>query len=226
MYMEPSDVNSLTHGIGMTSQRTRDRLVMRLRDGGIRSVAVLDVIRKTPRHLFVDEALASRAYEDTALPIGYNQTISQPLVVAAMTELVIAVQPQRVLEVGTGSGYQAAVLAQLVPKVYTVERIEPLVQLARQRFRQLGLRNIRAAHSDGTVGLPDFAPYDAIIVTAASEIVPEALLEQLSPDGGRLVIPVGGRDAQTLTLFTRTEEGIERASLDPVVFVPLLNGIS
>jgi protein-L-isoaspartate(D-aspartate) O-methyltransferase len=226
MYMEPSDVKSLAHGIGMTSQRTRDRLVMRLRDGGIRSVAVLDVIRKTPRHLFVDEALASRAYEDTALPIGYNQTISQPFVVAAMTELVIAALPQRVLEVGTGSGYQAAVLAQLVPKVYTVERIEPLVKLARQRFRQLGLSNIRAAHSDGTVGLPDFAPFDAIIVTAASEIIPEALLEQLAPDGGRLVIPVGGRDAQTLTLITRTEEGIERMSLDPVVFVPLLNGIS
>jgi protein-L-isoaspartate(D-aspartate) O-methyltransferase len=131
-----------------------------------------------------------------------------------------------VLEVGTGSGYQAAVLAQLVPKVYTVERIEPLVKLARQRFRQLGLRNIRAAHSDGTVGLPDFAPYDAIIVTAASEIIPEALLEQLSPDGGRLVIPVGGREAQTLTLITRAEEGIERTSLDPVVFVPLLGGIS
>jgi len=219
-------VTSLTYGIGMTSQRTRDRLVMRLRDEGIRSVAVLDVIRRTPRHLFVDEALASRAYEDTALPIGYNQTISQPFVVAAMTELIIAVQPQRVLEVGTGSGYQAAVLAQLVPKVYTVERIEPLVNLARQRFRQLGLRNIRAAHSDGMVGLPDFAPYDAIIVTAGSEIVPEALLEQLAPDGGRLVIPVGGRDAQTLTLITRTEEGIERVSLDPVVFVPLLNGIN
>jgi protein-L-isoaspartate(D-aspartate) O-methyltransferase len=224
--MESSDVNSLTQGIGMTSQRTRDRLVERLRDGGIRSAAVLDVIRKTPRHLFVDEALASRAYEDTALPIGYNQTISQPFVVAAMTELIIATQPGRVLEVGTGSGYQAAVLAQLVPKVYTVERIEPLVKLARQRFRQLGLRNIRAAHSDGTVGLPDFAPYDAIIVTAASEIIPEALLEQLAPDGGRLVIPVGGREAQTLTLITRTEDGIERASLDPVVFVPLLGGIS
>jgi protein-L-isoaspartate(D-aspartate) O-methyltransferase len=225
MYMESSEVNSLTHGIGMTSQRTRDRLVMRLREGGIRSVAVLDVIRKTPRHLFVDEALASRAYEDTALPIGYNQTISQPFVVAAMTELVIAGQPERVLEVGTGSGYQAAVLAQLVPKVYTVERIEPLVKLARQRFRQLGLRNIRTAHSDGTVGLPDFAPYDAIIVTAASESIPEALLEQLAP-GGRLVIPVGGRDAQILTLATRTEDGIERAVLDPVVFVPLLSGIS
>jgi protein-L-isoaspartate(D-aspartate) O-methyltransferase len=225
MYREPFDVNSLTYGIGMTSQRTRDRLAMRLRDGGIRSVAVLDVIRKTPRHLFVDEALASRAYEDTALPIGYNQTISQPFVVAAMTELVIAVQPRRVLEVGTGSGYQAAVLAQLVSKVYSVERIEPLVKLARQRFRQLGLRNIRAAHCDGTVGLPDFAPYDAIIVTAASEIIPEALLEQLAPDGGRLVIPVGGRDDQTLTMITRTREGIECVSLDPVVFVPLLNGI-
>jgi protein-L-isoaspartate(D-aspartate) O-methyltransferase len=224
--MEPPVVNSLTHGIGMTSQRTRDRLVMRLRDGGIRSVAVLDVIRRTPRHFFVDEALASRAYEDTALPIGYNQTISQPFVVAAMTELIIAVQPGRVLEVGTGSGYQAAVLAQLVPKVYTVERIEPLVNLARQRFRQLGLRNIRATHSDGTVGLPDFAPYDAIIVTAASEVIPESLLEQLAPDGGRLVIPVGGRDAQTLTLITRTEAGIERTTLDPVVFVPLLSGIS
>jgi protein-L-isoaspartate(D-aspartate) O-methyltransferase len=209
----------------MTSQRTRDRLVMRLREGGIRNAAVLDVIRKTPRHLFVDEALASRAYEDTALPIGYNQTISQPLVVAAMTELVIAGRPERVLEVGTGSGYQAAVLAQLVAKVYTVERIEPLVTLARQRFRQLGLRNIRAAHSDGTVGLPDFAPYEAIIVTAAAAVIPEALLEQLAP-GGRLVIPVGERESQTLTLLTRTETGIDREALDPVVFVPLLSGTS
>ena len=224
MYMETLDVNSLTHGIGMTSQRTRDRLVIRLRDGGIRTAAVLDVIGRTPRHLFVDEALASRAYEDTALPIGYNQTISQPFVVAAMTELVIAGQPERVLEVGTGSGYQAAVLAQLVSKVYTVERIEPLVKLARRRFRQLGLRNIRTAHSDGTAGLPDFAPYDAIIVTAGSETIPDALLEQLAPDG-RLVIPVGGREAQALMLITRTEAGIECAALDPVVFVPLVNGL-
>jgi protein-L-isoaspartate(D-aspartate) O-methyltransferase len=182
-------------------------------------------MRKTPRHLFVDEALASRAYEDTALPIGYNQTISQPLVVAAMTELAITGRPERVLEVGTGSGYQAAVLAQLVAKVYTVERIEPLVTLARQRFRQLGLRNIRAAHSDGTVGLPDFAPYEAIIVTAAAAAVPEALLEQLAP-GGRLVIPVGERESQTLTLLIRTESGIDREALDPVVFVPLLSGTS
>jgi protein-L-isoaspartate(D-aspartate) O-methyltransferase len=218
-------VNSLTHGIGMTSQRTRDRLIMRLREAGIRSVEVLEVMRNTPRHLFVDEALASRAYEDTALPIGYNQTISQPLVVAAMTELVVDGRPERVLEVGTGSGYQAAVLARLVPKVYTVERIEPLVKLARQRFRQLGLRNIRAAHSDGTVGLPEFAPYEAIIVTAATDSLPDALVEQLAP-GGRLVIPLGGRESQRLTLVTRCEGGIEREVLDPVVFVPLLGGLS
>jgi protein-L-isoaspartate(D-aspartate) O-methyltransferase len=214
----------LTHGIGMTSQRTRDRLVTRLREAGIRSDEVLEVMRSTPRHLFVDEALASRAYEDTALPIGYNQTISQPFVVAAMTELVVAGRPERVLEVGTGSGYQAAVLARLVPKVYTVERIEPLVKLARQRFRQLGLRNIRAAHSDGTIGLADFAPFDAIIVTAATDDLPEALVEQLAP-GGRLVIPLGGRESQRLTVVTRSGAGVEREVLDPVVFVPLVAGL-
>jgi protein-L-isoaspartate(D-aspartate) O-methyltransferase len=218
-------MNSSTHGIGMTSQRTRDRLVSRLREAGIRSVEVLEVMRRTPRHLFVDEALASRAYEDTALPIGYNQTISQPFVVAAMTELVIAGLPERVLEIGTGSGYQAAVLAQLVPKVYTVERIEPLVKLARRRFRQLGLPNVRAAHSDGTIGLADFAPYDAILVTAAADQLPEALVEQLAP-GGRLVIPLGGRESQRLTLVTRGAAGIEREALEPVVFVPLLCGLS
>ena len=211
-------------GIGMTSQRTRDRLVSRLRAEGIRNEAVLDVIRNTPRHLFVDEALASRAYEDTALPIGYNQTISQPYVVAAMTDLVISGKPSKVLEIGTGSGYQAAILAPLVDKVYTVERIEPLARQARQRFRKLGLRNIRASYSDGTEGLPDFAPYDAIITTAATEKIPEALLEQLSADGGRLVIPVGGRDRQTLTLVTRDGDTYEEERLDPVIFVPLLSG--
>lgn len=211
-------------GIGMTSQRTRDRLVSRLRAEGIRNEAVLDVIRNTPRHLFVDEALASRAYEDTALPIGYNQTISQPYVVAAMTDLVISGKPSKVLEIGTGSGYQAAILAPLVDKVYTVERIEPLARQARQRFRKLGLRNIRASYSDGTEGLPDFAPYDAIITTAATEKIPEALLEQLSADGGRLVIPVGGRDRQTLTLVTRNGDTYEKERLDPVIFVPLLSG--
>jgi len=208
----------------MTSQRTRDRLVTRLREEGIRNEAVLDVIRNTPRHLFVDEALASRAYEDTALPIGYNQTISQPYVVAAMTDLIISGHPQKVLEIGTGSGYQAAVLASLVPKVYTVERIEPLAVQARQRFRKLGLRNIRASYADGTGGLPDFAPYDAIITTAASEEIPQALLEQLSPDGGRLVIPLGGRDRQTLTLVTRDADSYQQEDLDPVIFVPLLSG--
>ena len=211
-------------GIGMTSQRTRDRLVSRLREEGISNEAVLDVIRNTPRHLFVDEALASRAYEDTALPIGYNQTISQPYVVAAMTDLVVSGKPSKVLEIGTGSGYQAAILAPLVDKVYTVERIEPLAIQARQRFRKLGLRNIRASYSDGTAGLQDFAPYDAIITTAATEKIPEALLEQLSPKGGRLVIPVGGRDRQTLTLVTRNEDSYEQERLDPVIFVPLLTG--
>lgn len=217
-------MNSMIRGIGMTSQRTRDRLVERLRNEGITNEAVLEVIRSTPRHLFVDEALASRAYEDTALPIGYNQTISQPYVVAAMTDLIIQGDPQKVLEIGTGSGYQAAVLAALVPKVYTVERIKPLAAQARQRFRQLGLRNIRASYSDGTEGLSDFAPYDAIITTAASATIPQALLDQLSSDGGRLVIPLGGRDRQVLTLVTRNDDKYEHVELDPVVFVPLLSG--
>jgi len=217
-------MNTLNRGIGMTSQRTRDRLVTRLREEGIRNEAVLDVIRNTPRHLFVDEALASRAYEDTALPIGYNQTISQPYVVAAMTDLIISNKPKKVLEIGTGSGYQAAILAPLVEKVYTVERIEPLAKQARQRFRKLGLRNVRASYSDGTEGLPDFAPYDAIITTAASEQIPQALLEQLSERGGRLVIPLGGSNLQRLTLVTRRGSSYEQESLDPVMFVPLLSG--
>ncbi len=208
----------------MTSQRTRDRLVERLRAEGIRNERVLEVIGATPRHLFVDEALASRAYEDTALPIGFNQTISQPFVVAVMTDLIIRNSPQKLLEIGTGSGYQAAVLAALVPRVYTVERIEPLARLARQRFHKLGLRNVRASYGDGTAGLPEFAPYDAIIATAAAESIPEALLEQLSPDGGRLVIPLGGRKGQTLTLVTRNGSEFEREDLDPVIFVPLLGG--
>ena len=217
-------MNASTRGIGMTSQRTRDRLVERLRAEGISNETVLDVIRSTPRHLFVDEALASRAYEDTALPIGYNQTISQPYIVAAMTDLIVSNNPQKVLEIGTGSGYQAAVLAALVPKVYTVERIEPLARQARQRFRRLGLRNVRASYSDGTEGLPDFAPYDAIITTAAAEAIPRALLEQLEPAGGRLVIPVGKHDRQSLMLVTRHGESFKEETLDPVIFVPLLSG--
>jgi protein-L-isoaspartate(D-aspartate) O-methyltransferase len=216
-------MNTGNRGIGMTSQRTRDRLVQRLRDEGIRSPAVLEAIRSTPRHLFVDEALASRAYEDTALPIGYGQTISQPYVVARMTELVMEVSPRTVLEVGTGSGYQAAVLARLVEKVYSTERIEALASQARQRFRRLGYRNVRVQHSDGSWGWPQFGPFDAIIVTAGSSEIPEPLLEQLAI-GGRLILPLGDRTLQYLVSVVRTPDRYEREDLEPVVFVPLVGG--
>ena len=216
-------MKSRTQGIGMTSQRTRDRLVARLREEGIRDNRVLDAIASTPRHLFIDEALATRAYEDTALPIGHGQTISQPYIVARMTELLLEVNPNVVLEVGTGSGYQAAILAGLVDKVYSTERIEALATQARQRFRQLGYRNVRIQHSDGSWGWPQFAPFDAIIVTAGAAEIPEALLEQLKV-GGRLVMPLGGRDQQTLITVTRTESVYEREDFEPVVFVPLLGG--
>ncbi len=216
-------MKSLSQGIGMTSQRTRDRLVARLREEGIRNNRVLEAIASTPRHLFIDEALASRAYEDTALPIGHGQTISQPYIVARMTELLLEVEPKVVLEVGTGSGYQAAILAGLVDKVYSTERIEPLATQARQRFRQLGYRNIRVQHSDGSWGWPQFGPFDAIIVTAGAADIPEALLEQLRV-GGRLVMPLGGRDQQVLISVTRTPTVYEREDFEPVVFVPLLGG--
>lgn len=216
-------MRSHIHGIGMTSQRTRDRLIERLREKGIRNEQVLEVIRRTPRHLFVDEALSSRAYEDTALPIGYNQTISQPYIVARMTEILMEVKPQKVLEVGTGSAYQAAVLAQLVPKVYTVERILALVPLARQRLRELNLRNVSLKQSDGSWGWPQQAPFDAILVTAAPAEIPPALLEQLA-DGGRMVIPVGAGSGQTLAVITRRGSTYEREDLEPVTFVPLVGG--
>ena len=216
-------MKAVNQGIGMTSQRTRDRLVERLRSEGIRASRVLDAIASTPRHLFVDEALASRAYEDTALPIGYGQTISQPYIVARMTELLLRVELHTVLEVGTGSGYQAAILSRLVDKVYSTERIEPLATLARQRFRQLGYRNIRVQHSDGTWGWPQFAPFDAIIVTAGGVEIPQPLLEQLKV-GGRLVMPLGDRTRQVLVAVTRTETVYERVDLEPVVFVPLVGG--
>jgi len=216
-------LKSLSQGIGMTSQRTRDRLVARLREEGIRNNRVLEAIASTPRHLFIDEALASRAYEDTALPIGHGQTISQPYIVARMTELLLEVEPKVVLEVGTGSGYQAAILAGLVDKVYSTERIEPLATQARQRFRQLGYRNIRVQHSDGSWGWPQFGPFDAIIVTAGAADIPESLLEQLRV-GGRLVMPLGGRDQQVLISVTRTPTVYEREDFEPVVFVPLLGG--
>ena len=216
-------MRSYSQGIGMTSQRTRDRLVGRLRSKGITNNAVLETIGSTPRHLFVDEALASRAYEDTALPIGHGQTISQPYIVARMTELLLEVKPNKVLEVGTGSGYQAAILSRLVDKVYTTERIESLATQARQRFRRLDYRNVRVQHSDGSWGLEQFAPFDAIIVTAGGTEIPQALLEQLAV-GGRLVMPLGDRDRQILVSVTRTPTVYERVDLEPVVFVPLIGG--
>ena len=217
-------VNSVKlKGIGMTSQRTRERLVQRLVDQGISNKAVLDVIRTTPRHLFLDEAMAHRAYEDTALPIGHQQTLSQPYIVARMTELLLAGGPlQRVLEIGTGSGYQTAVLAQLVENVFSVERIRPLQFMAKQRLRQLKLYNIQTKHADGIMGWEDKGPYDGIISTAAPETIPEELLRQLAP-GGRLVIPVGG-EAQHLQLVTRTSEGFETEIVEAVRFVPLCSG--
>jgi protein-L-isoaspartate(D-aspartate) O-methyltransferase len=212
-------------GIGMTSQRTRERLIQRLRDEGIRDPRVIEAMRNTPRHLFVDEALASRAYEDTALPIGNGQTISQPYIVARMTEALLQQGPlENVLEVGTGSGYQTAVLAPLVRRVYTVERIKTLLEQARRRFQALRIRNIITKHTDGTVGLPEYAPFDGIIVTAAPEGIPLALVEQLRP-GGCMVLPIGSRDGQVLVRVTRTEDGYRHEMLERVSFVPLLGGV-
>ena len=212
-------------GQGMTSQRARDRLVERLRsEGGIRDERVLQALRSLPRHLFIDEALASRAYEDTALPIGKGQTISQPWVVARMTEALIeAGMPKRVLEIGTGSGYQGAVLATLGIEVYTVERIEELLRIARRRFRNLGL-NLRTKHDDGRMGWPEHAPFDGIIVTAAGAALDPALLAQLG-EGGTLVAPVGGASAQNLLRLRKTPDGIVQEDLGKVVFVPLVPGI-
>ena len=210
------------HGIGMTSRRTRDRLILRLREEGIRDERVLEAIRNVPRHMFVDEALASRAYEDTALPIGHGQTISQPYIVALMTQTLLAGRrPKKVLEVGTGSGYQTAVLANLVDEVYSVERLEPLMKQARRRLREIGYRNVHTRLSDGSWGWKDHAPYDGIIVTAAPAEVPLPLLEQLAP-GGRLVIPVGGPSMQELLLVQHSDKGITQERLELVNFVPLV----
>jgi protein-L-isoaspartate(D-aspartate) O-methyltransferase len=212
-------------GTGMTSQRARDRLVDRLKSEGIADRRVLDVIGRLPRHLFVEEALASRAYEDTALPIGLSQTISQPWVVARMTEALIQDKlPAKVLEIGTGSGYQAAVLAALVKNVYTVERIEELLRNARRRFRKLGIENVRSKHDDGRLGWPEHAPYDAIMLTAAGEVVDAGLFAQLAPDGV-LVAPVGPTGRQRLLRFRKGENGWTEESLGGVSFVPLLGGI-
>ncbi len=212
-------------GLGMTSQRARDRLVTRLKEEGIADRRVLDVIGRLPRHLFIEEALASRAYEDTALPIGLSQTISQPWVVARMTEALIEDKlPNKVLEIGTGSGYQAAVLAALVKNVYTVERIEELLRNARRRFRKLGVDNIRSKHDDGRLGWAEHAPYDAIMLTAAGEAVDQELFAQLAPDGV-LVAPVGPPGHQRLMRYRNSEKGWVSESLGAVSFVPLLGGI-
>ncbi|MDH3266241.1 MAG: protein-L-isoaspartate(D-aspartate) O-methyltransferase [Gammaproteobacteria bacterium] len=207
----------------MTSARTRDRLVQRLKDQGIRSEAVLNQIRNVPRHLFVDEALASRAYEDTALPIGLGQTISQPYVVARMTEALLdGFTGETVLEIGTGCGYQTAVLAPLVKKIYTVERLRDLMVKTRNRLRQLDIYNVQFRPGDGWEGWPKYAPYDGIIVTAAAPKIPEKLLQQLAPSG-RMIIPVGPAGCQDLLQVTRHDDHFEEVSLGAVSFVPLVN---
>lgn len=213
-------------GIGMTSRRTRERMVQRLEDQGIRNNRLLEVMRSTPRHIFVEEAFASRAYEDTALPIGHGQTISQPYMVARMTELLLENgPPSRVLEVGTGSGYQSAVLAQLVPAMVTVERIQPLLARARSCLRELRLHNVTCVHSDGGWGHREKAPYDAILVAAAPAEIPQMLLEQLA-NGGIMIIPVGSSRSQALQKIIRTGSGCELEIIEPVKFVPLVSGRS
>ncbi|OLS59624.1 Protein-L-isoaspartate O-methyltransferase [Pseudomonas putida] len=215
----------MRRGIGMTSQRTRERLIQRLCEEGVSNPRVLDVLRRTPRHLFVDEALAHRAYEDTALPIGHNQTISQPFMVAHMSEVLLEAGPlDKVMEIGTGSGYQTAVLAQLVERVFSVERIKVLQDRAKERLTELNLRNVVFRWGDGSEGWPALAPYNGIIVTAVAQEVPQALLDQLAP-GGRMVIPVGNvGEVQQLLLIVREEHGFSRRVLGTVRFVPLLNG--
>jgi protein-L-isoaspartate(D-aspartate) O-methyltransferase len=209
----------------MTSQRTRQRLVQRLHAVGIRHEAVLEAILKTPRHLFVDEALASRAYDNIALPIGFGQTISQPYMVAFMTEALLDGRSLcRVLELGTGSAYQTAVLATLVDEVYSIERIRWLLERARERLRMLGISNVHLKHGDGIQGWPDHGPFDGIMVTAASKEIPKTLLEQLAV-GGRLVIPVGPPNAQQLVYVERRKRGFDKRVLRSVVFVPLLGDV-
>jgi protein-L-isoaspartate(D-aspartate) O-methyltransferase len=217
-------MNSSLQGIGMTSQRTRDRMINRLIEQGIRSNKVLDVMRNTPRHIFVDEALASRAYEDNPLPIGFNQTISQPYIVARMTELLLkAGHLSKVLEIGTGCGYQTAILAQLVDHVYSVERILPLQKKAKTHLFDLKIKNVSYMHNDGGWGWPEYAPFDGILVSAAPPEIPEALLQQMAM-GGVMVIPTGESGRQALQQVMRSEKGYEVEEFDSVSFVPFLSG--
>jgi len=218
-------MNVRQSGIGMTSQRTRARMVERLRAEGIKDEVVLEVMGSIPRHIFVDEALASRAYEDTALPIGFGQTISSPYIVARMTELMLAGEPKlnKVLEIGTGCGYQAAVLAKLCTEVYSIERIAPLLEKARAHLRELKITNVKFKHSDGSLGLPVVGPFDGILMAAAATRIMPALKEQLAV-GGRLIMPVGSSD-QYLYLIERTAKGFNEVKCEQVRFVPLLPGL-
>ena len=212
-------------GIGMTSQRTRERLIQRFMDQGITRFEVLEAIRSVPRHLFVDEALAHRSYEDTALPIGYGQTLSQPYVVARMSELALAQgRPKKVLELGSGSGYQTAILASLVDEICAIERIKPLLERARTQLRALRVRNVRLRHGDGLDGWASEAPFDLILGAAAPEHLPTQLLEQLAP-GGRLILPVGG-ERQQLMMVTATPEGYVEEAIEEVNFVPMVRGVT
>ncbi len=215
----------LREGIGMTSRRTRERLLNRLQDQGITDEAVLETIVETPRHLFIDEALSHKAYEDTALPIGHNQTISQPYTVARMSELLMEFGAKdKVLEVGTGSGYQTAILAQLCQQIYSVERILPLQERAASVLGYLGLDNITLYHTDGGMGLEHEAPFDAIMVTAAPSVIPESLKRQLKV-GGVLVAPVGDEEQKLVRILRRSDSHFETKTIEPVNFVPLLNGL-
>ncbi len=222
--MSPASGNGNRAGIGMTSARTRERLIQRLRDQGIANPVVLDQIRNVPRHLFVDEALATRAYEDTALPIGHGQTISQPYIVARMTEALLeGGAPGKMLEIGTGCGYQTAVLAPLVRFVYSIERISALLDRARLRFKELNIRNVHLRHGDGFQGWPAHGPYDAILMAAAPHAIPEVLFDQLAP-GGRLIAPVGSDGRQLLVRITKRGDDLQTEKLGSVSFVPLLKG--
>ena len=217
-------MNYSLQGIGMTSRRTRERMVNRLVEQGIRHRKVLEVMREMPRHIFVDEALASRAYEDNPLPIGFSQTISQPYIVARMTELLVKAGPlAKVLEIGTGCGYQTAILAQFADHVYSVERILPLQRKAKEHLWDLKIKNISFMHSDGNWGWPDYAPFDGILVSAAPPEVPKPLLEQLA-DGGVMVIPIGNPGRQELKRITRIGTGYEVEEFEAVSFVPFLPG--
>lgn len=212
-------------GIGMTSQRTRLRMVERLRERGIKDEIVLSAMSEVPRHLFVDEALASRAYEDIALPLGYGQTISSPYTVARMVELLRNGLPlAKVLEIGTGCGYQTAVLARLATEVYSVERLAPLLARARRNLREARIANVRLRHGDGLLGLPELAPFDAIIMAAAATHVPKPLIEQLAT-GGRMVLPMTINREQRLCVIERTARGYTESRMDSVKFVPLLPGV-